>query len=42
MTVTEIPFDLAEVKLDPPLTRPGSVVKADVIAILVRERDEGP
>ena len=37
MTVTEIPFDLAEVKLDPPLTRPGSVVKADVIAQLCTE-----
>jgi LuxR family transcriptional regulator, maltose regulon positive regulatory protein len=37
MTVTEIPFDLAEVKLDAPLTRPGSVVKADVIAQLCTE-----
>jgi LuxR family maltose regulon positive regulatory protein len=31
---TEAPFDLAEVKLAAPLTRPGTVAKADVIARL--------
>ncbi len=34
MTVTEVPFDLGEVKLAEPLTRPGTVAKADVIARL--------
>jgi LuxR family transcriptional regulator, maltose regulon positive regulatory protein len=34
MAVTEVPFDLAEVKLAAPSTRPGTVVKADVIARL--------
>jgi LuxR family transcriptional regulator, maltose regulon positive regulatory protein len=34
VVATEIPFDLAEVKLAPPLTRPGTVAKADVIARL--------
>ena len=37
MTVTEVPFDLAEVKLDAPLTRPGTVAKADVIGRLCTE-----
>jgi LuxR family transcriptional regulator, maltose regulon positive regulatory protein len=31
MTVTELPFDLAEPKLAAPLTRPGTVAKADVV-----------
>jgi LuxR family maltose regulon positive regulatory protein len=31
---TEVPFDLVEVKLAAPLTRPGTVAKADVIARL--------
>ena len=34
MAVTEVPFDLAEVKLGAPLIRPGTVAKADVIARL--------
>ena len=34
MTVAEIPFDLAEVKLAAPPARPGTVAKADVIARL--------
>ncbi len=38
MTVTEVPFDLVEVKLAEPLTRPGTVAKADVIARLRRAR----
>ena len=37
MAVTEVPFDLAEVKLDAPLTRPGTVAKADVIERLSTE-----
>src|SRR5207342_3545343 len=37
MTVTEVPFDLAEIKLDAPLTRPGNVVKADLIGRLCTE-----
>jgi LuxR family transcriptional regulator, maltose regulon positive regulatory protein len=31
MAITEVPFDLAEVKLAEPFTRPGTVAKADVI-----------
>ena len=38
MGVTEAPFDLAEVKLGPPSTRPGTVAKADVIAELCASR----
>ena len=34
MSATETPFDLVEVKLAAPLTRPGTVAKADVIARL--------
>ena len=34
MSVTHVPFDLAEVKLAPPLIRPGTVAKQDVIARL--------
>ena len=34
MAATEVPFDLIEVKLAAPLTRPGTVAKADVIARL--------
>lgn len=34
MAVADLPFDLAEVKLAPPLTRPGTVPKPDVIARL--------
>jgi LuxR family transcriptional regulator, maltose regulon positive regulatory protein len=34
VVATEIPFDLAEVKLAPPVARPGTVAKADVIARL--------
>ena len=34
MAATEVPFDLAQVKLAEPLTRPGTVAKADVIARL--------
>jgi LuxR family maltose regulon positive regulatory protein len=34
MTAAEIPFDLMEVKLGQPATRPGTVAKADVIARL--------
>jgi LuxR family transcriptional regulator, maltose regulon positive regulatory protein len=34
MTATEIPFDLVEVKLTPPLTRPGTVAKSEVVARL--------
>src|SRR5678816_433212 len=34
MTVAEVPFDLAEVKLAVPAIRPGTVSKADVIARL--------
>ena len=38
MAVAEVPFDLAEVKLAAPLTRPGTVAKADVIARLCASR----
>ena len=38
MGVTDAPFDLAEVKLGPPSTRPGTVAKADVIAELSASR----
>ena len=31
MGVTDAPFDLVEVKLAPPSTRPGTVAKTDVI-----------
>ena len=45
MAVAELPFDLVEVKLAAPLTRPGTVAKADVIARLcaasVAVRDRG-
>ena len=34
MAVADVPFDLVEVKLAAPLTRPGTVAKADVIARL--------
>ncbi len=34
MAVAEVPFDLVEVKLAPPLARPGTAAKADVIARL--------
>jgi LuxR family transcriptional regulator, maltose regulon positive regulatory protein len=34
MPVADVPFDLVEVKLGTPLTRPGTVAKADVIARL--------
>jgi LuxR family maltose regulon positive regulatory protein len=34
MGVTEVPFDLVDIKLAAPLTRPGTVAKADVIAQL--------
>jgi predicted PurR-regulated permease PerM len=34
MPVADVPFDLMEVKLAAPLTRPGTVAKADVIARL--------
>jgi ATP/maltotriose-dependent transcriptional regulator MalT len=34
MTATEAPFDLMEVKLAQPATRPGTVAKTDVIARL--------
>jgi LuxR family maltose regulon positive regulatory protein len=34
VTAAELPFDLVEVKLAAPLTRPGTVAKADVIARL--------
>jgi LuxR family transcriptional regulator, maltose regulon positive regulatory protein len=34
MTAAEVPFDLMEVKLAQPATRPGTVAKADVIARL--------
>jgi LuxR family maltose regulon positive regulatory protein len=34
MTAAEVPFDLMEVKLAQPVTRPGTVAKADVIARL--------
>jgi LuxR family transcriptional regulator, maltose regulon positive regulatory protein len=34
MSVTQLPFDLVETKLVAPLTRPGTVPKADVIARL--------
>ncbi len=34
MTVTEVPFDLAEAKLAEPVARPGTVAKVDVIARL--------
>ena len=35
MAVAEVPFDLVESKLAPPLTRPGTVAKADVIGRLL-------
>ena len=35
---TEVPFDLAEIKLAAPLIRPGTVAKADVIARLCASR----
>ncbi len=38
MAVADVPFDLLEVKLAAPLTRPGTVVKADVIARLCASR----
>jgi LuxR family transcriptional regulator, maltose regulon positive regulatory protein len=38
MAVTEVPFDLAELKLAEPLTRPGTVAKADVIERLCAAR----
>jgi LuxR family transcriptional regulator, maltose regulon positive regulatory protein len=38
MAVVEIPFDLMEAKLAAPLTRPGTVVKQDVIARLRASR----
>ena len=38
MGVTDAPFDLAEVKLAPPSTRPGTVAKPDVIADLCASR----
>ena len=38
MAVTEAPFDLVEVKLGPPSTRPGTVAKTDVIAELCASR----
>jgi LuxR family maltose regulon positive regulatory protein len=38
MGVTEAPFDLAEAKLGPPLTRPGTVAKTDVIEDLCASR----
>jgi LuxR family transcriptional regulator, maltose regulon positive regulatory protein len=34
MSITPVPFDLVETKLAAPLTRPGTVAKADVIAWL--------
>ena len=34
MAVADVPFDLLEVKLAAPLTRPGTVVKEEVIARL--------
>ena len=34
MAVTELPFELAQFKLAPPLARPGTVEKADVVARL--------
>ena len=36
MAVSEVPFDLVEVKLAAPLARPGTVAKADVITRLCR------
>jgi LuxR family maltose regulon positive regulatory protein len=38
MGTTETPFDLAEVKLGPPSTRPGTVAKTEVIAHLCASR----
>ena len=38
MAVADVPFDLLEVKLAAPLTRPGTVAKADVIARLCASR----
>ena len=38
MGVTDAPFDLVEVKLAPPSTRPGTVAKTDVIAELCASR----
>jgi LuxR family maltose regulon positive regulatory protein len=39
VTAIEVPFDLAEVKLAPPSTRPGTVAKADVIDGLCTSRE---
>jgi LuxR family maltose regulon positive regulatory protein len=36
MAVTEVPFDLVEVKLAAPLTRPGTVAKTDLIERLCK------
>ena len=36
MVLAEVPFDLAEVKLAAPFTRPSAVAKADVVARLSR------
>ena len=38
MAVADVPFDLVEVKLAAPSTRPGTVAKADVIARLCASR----
>src|SRR4051812_6847912 len=38
MTVVAVPFDLADVKLAPPVVRPHTVVKSDVIARLRASR----
>ena len=38
MGVADVPLDLVEVKLAAPLTRPGTVAKADVIARLCTSR----
>ncbi len=38
MAATAMPFDLSEVKLAAPLTRPGTVAKSDVVARLCRSR----
>ena len=38
MALAEVPFDLVEVKLASPSTRPGTVAKTDVIAKLCASR----
>ena len=39
LATTEVPFDLAEIKLAPPSIRPGTVAKEDVIARLSTARE---